>query len=75
MTTAKKVVTTAESFLGKDGTKFWKDYGLPEGTDWRLNCRSPGFFAFMGYFQTVRSFEALFWWPEDRICSYTSDLA
>ena len=34
MTTAKKVITTAESYLGKDGTKFWADYGLPKGTDW-----------------------------------------
>lgn len=34
MTTAKKVVDTAAKYIGDDGTKFWKDYGLPRGSDW-----------------------------------------
>lgn len=38
MTTAKKVMATAEKFLGQDGTRFWEDYGLLKGTDWCCAC-------------------------------------
>lgn len=34
MTTAKKVISIAEKYLGENGSRFWAAYPLPKGTDW-----------------------------------------